>query len=173
MRQFAAAVAASGPDTVALVFFAGHGLQMEGENYLLPVDARQDKPSDVSAQALALKDLLSALEPSQRRMLIVMLDASRENPFSRLSPIGKGLAIVDAPMASFVAYATAPGQGLAESNGPHSFYTTAILEAMKEPGLQIEQVFKKVRVRVNALSGGRQVPWESSSITRNFSFFPR
>lgn len=173
VREFAAAVAASGPDTVALMFFAGQGMQIDGENYLVPVDGRPEKHSDVSAQTLTLTELLSTLTPSERRMLIVMLDTSRANPFSSLSRSGKGLAIVDALPASIIGHATSPGQGLVESDGPHSFYTTAILEAMKEPGLQIEQMFKKVRVRVNALSGGHQVTWETASLTRNFSFFPR
>jgi uncharacterized caspase-like protein len=168
MRQFSAAFAASKPDTVALVFYAGHGIQVDSEYYLLPVDARLRGRLDLR-QALPLSELMSALPTGSNRMLMVILDSSRSNPFA--SQRGPVRGIVDAPPGTIIAYATTPGEQVIESDGPNSFYTTALLEAMKEPGLAIELVLKKVRVRVQELSGRRQLTWESSSHRRNFSFF--
>jgi uncharacterized caspase-like protein len=169
VRQFQAAFAASKPDTVALVFYAGHGIQVDSEYYLLPVDARLRGRLDLR-KALPLTELMSALPTARDRMLIVILDSSRSNPFA--SQRGPVRGVVDAPAGTIIAYATTPGEQVIESGGPNSFYTTALLEAMKEPGLAIELVFKKVRVRVQELSARRQLTWESSSHRRNFSFFP-
>src|SRR5205085_7137243 len=85
---------------------------------------------------------------------------------------GRGLAIVDAPAGSIVAYSTSPGAEALDGTGSNSPYTSAMVEVMKEPGLAIEQVFKSVRLRVNKVTDGRQVPWESSSLTENFAFLP-
>ena len=172
VSQFSAAFAASGPDTVALLFFAGQGLQAEGDNYLVPVEAQIKAPSDVSLTALPVRDLMSALEPKRGRMLIIMLDAPRSQRFPARAEADSVFTTAAAPAGTIVTFSTGPGAGLVESTGQNSIYVTALLEAMKEPGLSIEQGLKIVRTRVNALTGGRQVPWESSSITRTFSFFP-
>jgi len=172
VSQFSAAFAASGPDTVALLFFVGQGLQLEGENYLVPVDAQIKTPSDVNLMSLPVKDLLSELEPAKGRMLIIMLDAPRSYRFPPRKDAGSVFTPAAAPAGTIVTFSTAPGAGVVESTGRNSIYVTALLEAMKEPGLGIERGLKIVRTRVNALTGGRQVPWESSSITRTFSFFP-
>jgi uncharacterized caspase-like protein len=173
VSQFSAEFAASGPDTVALLFFAGQGLQSEGDNHLVPVDAQIKAPSDVNLMALPVKDLLSALQPAKGRMLIIMLDAPRSYPFPPpRRDAGSVFTIAAAPGGTVVTFSTAPGAGLVESKGRNSIYVTALLETMKEPRLAIERGLKIVRTRVNALTGGRQVPWESSSITRTFSFFP-
>jgi uncharacterized caspase-like protein len=172
VSKFAAAFAASGPDTVALLFFVGQGLQSENENYLVPVDAEIKAPADVNLMSLPVRDLLSTLEPAKGRMLIIMLDAPRSNRFPPRVAAGTVFTPAAAPAGTIVTFSTAPGAGVVESTGRNSIYVTALLEAMKEPGLAIERGLKAVRTRVNALTGGRQVPWESSSITRSFSFFP-
>lgn len=180
MRQaigdFAAKVAASGPDTVALVFYAGHGLQIDGENYLVPVDVDPKREADIPLQAVRLNDLMNTLAALPARMRIFMLDACRNNPFPALSQTaGHGLAIVNtragAP-GSFISFSTSPGAEAEDGNGDDSPYTTAVLSVAKEPNLPIEEAFKRVRVSVNQATEGRQIPWESSSLTSDFGFFP-
>lgn len=172
LRDFAADVAAKGPDTVALVFFAGHGLQIEGENYLVPIDARIERESDVAIEAVRLADVMSALASTPSRTRIVILDACRNNPFSSIvKTTGRGLAIVDAPSGSIVSYATAPGMEALDGAGDNSPFTAALVNVAKEPNLPIEQALKRIRLDVHKATEGRQTPWESSSLTSDFSFF--
>ena len=107
---FAAKVARAGSDTVALVYYAGHGVQIDGENFLVPVDVRISREADVPLQAFRLADLMNTLSSVPSAMRIVMLDACRNNPFSEINKTaGRGLAIVDAPVGSIVSYSTSPG----------------------------------------------------------------
>lgn len=171
--ELAERVARSGSDTVALVFYAGHGLQVDGDNYLVPVDARIQRESDVALQAVRLVDLMNALASVPSKMRIVMLDACRNNPFSEINKVtGRGLAIVDAPPGSIVSYSTSPGNEALDGDGANSPYTTALLNVAREPGLPIEQAFKRVRFAVTDTTHLQQTPWESSSLTGDFSFFP-
>jgi uncharacterized caspase-like protein len=173
LSEFANTVAGKGQDTVALVFYAGHGLQIEGENYLVPIDANIEREADVPLATMRLADVMKALETLPSKMRIVVLDACRNNPFATLQKTsGRGLAIVDAPPGSIVAYSTSPGSEALDGTGSNSPYASAMVEVMKEPGLAIEQVFKSVRLKVNKITDGRQVPWESSSLTANFAFIP-
>src|ERR1700722_8807184 len=180
MRQtisdFAAKVAASGPDTVALVFYAGHGLQIDGENYLVPVDVDPKREADIPLQAVRLNDLMNTLGALPTRMRIFMLDACRNNPFPALNQTaGHGLAIVDTKAGapgSFISYSTSPGAEAEDGTGADSPYTTALLSVARQPDLPIEEAFKRVRVAVNQSTDGRQIPWESSSLTADFRFFP-
>ena len=116
----------------------GRRMQVEGENFLVPVDARIEREGDVSVETLRLVDLMKALESVPSRLRIVILDACRNNPFSAVNKVaGQGLAIVDAPTGSIVAYATAPGTEALDGAGDHSPYTAALTETMVEPGLPI------------------------------------
>ncbi len=179
MRQaisaFAAKVAADGPETVALVFYAGHGLQIDGENYLVPVDVDPKREADIPLQAVRLNDLMNTLGALPTRMRIFMLDACRNNPFPALNQTaGHGLAIVDTKAGasgSFISFSTSPGAEAEDGTGADSPYTTAVLSVAKQPNLPIEEAFKRVRVAVNQATDGRQVPWESSSLTSDFRFF--
>jgi hypothetical protein len=171
--EFADKVTRAGSDTVALVYYAGHGVQIDGENFLVPVDARIARESDVPMQAMRLADLMNMLSAVPSRMRIVMLDACRNNPFSEINKTaGHGLAIVDAPVGSIVSYSTSPGAEAEDGTGENSPYTTALLKVGVEPGLLIEQAFKRARLSVNQATSGRQTPWESSSLSSDFSFFP-
>ena len=172
VRDFSARIAEKGPDTTALVFYAGHGVQVDGENFLIPVDARIQRESDVAIEALRLADIVKALETVQSRTRIVMLDACRNNPFSSVGASGRGLAIVDAPTGSIVGYSTAPGTEAEDGTGSNSPYTSALLKVMREPGLPIEQAFKRMRLLVHEETDGRQTPWESSSLISDFAFYP-
>lgn len=172
IREFAAQVALKGPDTVALVYYAGHGLQIEGENYLIPVDAQIQREADVAIEAMRLADVMSALAETPSRTRIVILDACRNNPFSSISKTtGRGLAIVDAPTGSIVSYATAPGMEALDGAGDNSPFTAALVAVAQEPNLPIEQALKRVRLQVHKTTEGRQTPWESSSLTSDFAFF--
>jgi hypothetical protein len=179
MRQtigdFAAKVAASGPDTIALVFYAGHGLQIDGENYLVPVDVDPKRDADIPLQAVRLNDIMNTLGALPIRMRIIMLDACRNNPFPAINQsAGRGLAIVDTKAGSsgsFISYSTSPGAEAEDGSGANSPYTTSVLSVAKEPNLSIEEAFKRVRVAVNQSTDGRQIPWESSSLTSEFKFF--
>ena len=171
VQDFTAKVAERGPGTVAMVYYAGHGVQVEGENYLLPVDAKISSPYDLDGNSLRLVDLMGTLDSISSRMRIVVLDACRNNPFPEVNDAGRGLAIVDAPNGSIVGYSTAPGMEAQDGDGNHSPYTSAFLNNARKPNLPIEQLFKQVRLEVNNATRGRQTPWESSSLTSDFYFF--
>src|SRR5437660_9394399 len=176
VSEFAGKVAAKGADTVALVFYAGHGLQIDGENFLIPVDIDPKREADIPLQAVRLNDILNTLTSVPSRMRILLLDACRNNPFPAINKsAGHGLAIVDAKTGSpgtFMSFSTSPGAEAEDGSGADSPYTVALLAAAKEPGISIEDTFKRVRVSVNKATEGRQTPWDSSSLTDDFRFFP-
>ncbi len=174
--DFASAIAAKGPDTVALVFYAGHGVQIDGENYLVPVDVDPKREADIPLQAVRLNDVLNTLNSVPTKMRILLLDACRNNPFPAINQTaGHGLAMVDTKSGApgtFLSYSTSPGAEAEDGNGADSPYTTALLSAAREPGVPIEEAFKRVRVAVNKATDGRQTPWDSSSLTDDFRFIP-
>lgn len=171
VQDFSAKVSARGPNTVAMVYYAGHGVQLAGENYLVPVDAKVSSPTELVNNSVRLVDVMSTLEAIPSRMRIVILDACRNNPFPNVNDAGRGLAIVDAPNGSIVGYSTAPGAEALDGTGGHSPYTQAFLNVAREPNVPIEQLFKRVRLAVNQTTSGAQIPWESSSLTSDFTFF--
>lgn len=173
VQDFSARVAARGANAVAMIYYAGHGVQLAGENYLIPVDAKISQPSDLTENSLRLVDVMATLDAIQSRMRIVVLDACRNNPFPTINDANRGLAIVDAPNGSIVGYSTAPGEEALDGSGSgnHSPYTDAFLRLAREPNMPIEQLFKRVRLQVNQATDGHQTPWESSSLTSDFTFF--
>ena len=172
VQNFSARVTERGPNTVAMVYYAGHGVQVAGENYLIPVDAKITTPADLVSNGLRLVDLMATLETVPSRLRIVMLDSCRNNPFPNLDDSSRGLAIVDAPARSIVGYSTAPGtEALDGADGGHSPYAQAFLHLARERNLPIEQLFKRLRLEVSQATEGMQTPWESSSATSDFTFF--
>lgn len=171
VQDFSDKVAARGPNTVAMVYYAGHGVQLEGENYLIPVDAKVSSPAELVADSVRLVDVMATLEAIPSRVRIVVLDACRNNPFPSVVDATRGLAIVDAPNGSIVGYSTAPGTEAQDGIDGHSPYTSAFLRLAREPNLPIEKLFKRVRLEVNHSTEGEQTPWESSSLTSEFYFF--
>ena len=173
VSDFAGKVAAKGADTVALVFYAGHGLQIDGENFLVPVDIDPKREADIPIQAVRLNDILNTLTSVPSKMRILMLDACRNNPFPDLKTAGGGLALVDAKIGApgtFLSFSTSPGAVAEDGSGSNSPYTNALLAAGKEQNIQIEETFKRVRLAVNKVTEGRQTPWDSSSLTEDFRF---
>jgi caspase domain-containing protein len=171
VQDFSAKITERGPDTVAMIYYAGHGVQVAGENYLIPVDAKITSPTDLVDHSLRLVDLMATLESIPSRLRIVMLDSCRTNPFPNIVDDGRGLAMVDAPLHSIVGYSTAPGAEALDGANGHSPYTQAFLTLAREPNLPIEQLFKRIRLNVSYLTQGVQTPWESSSATSDFYFF--
>src|SRR6202043_2015994 len=171
IQDFSGKVAGHGPNTVAMVYYAGHGVQLAGENYLVPVDARISSETDLVSGSVRLVDVMATLDAIPSRLRIAILDACRNNPFPSLNEAGRGLAIVDAPNGSIVAYSTAPGSEALDGVGDPSPYTAAFLRLAHEKNLPIEQLFKRIRLDVNNTTGGQQTPWESSSLTSDFYFF--
>jgi uncharacterized caspase-like protein len=160
-----------GPDTVGLVFYAGHGLQVDGRNYMVPVDARIATQTRVRLEAVDVDILLEQMGSAGSRVNIVILDACRNNPFERrFRAYEGGLAQINAPTGTLIAYATAPGKTAADGSGANGLYTAELVRALDAPGLAVEEVFKRVRVEVARASGGAQTPWEASSLTGSFAF---
>jgi formylglycine-generating enzyme required for sulfatase activity len=157
--------------TEAIFFYAGHGMQVRGKNYLIPIDAEIRTEGSVSSEAVDVDQLLDKL--ALARMSMVILDACRNNPFERrFRGGGQGLAQINAPTGTLIAYATAPGKVAADGEGRNGLYTSELLAAMDIPGIKIEDVFKRVRGNVVRKSGDAQTPWESSSLTGDFYFIP-
>ena len=167
VRQFGDALKGG----VGLFYYAGHGVQVKGHNYLLPVDASIEREDEVAYKAFDVGLVLEKMEAAKNPMNIVILDACRNNPFARGSRSATvGLAQMDAPTGSIVAFATAPGAEAADGTGGNGLYTTYLLKYMATPGLKVEDVFKRTRVAVKQESGGRQIPWESTSLEGDFYF---
>lgn len=174
VSEFAGKIAAKGADTVAMIFYAGHGLQIDGENFLVPVDVDVKRESDIPMQAVRVNDILNTLTSVPSKMRFLLLDACRNNPFPELNKsVGRGLAIVDAKIGApntFLSFSTSPGAEAEDGSGTNSPYTTALLAAAKEPNIPVEETFKRVRLAVNKATDGRQTPWDSSSLTEDFRF---
>jgi len=159
--------------TIGLFYYAGHGVQFQDENYLVPVDANVQFEDDIVRMCFPVqKMVLANMERSNSRMNIVILDACRNNPFpaATRSAGSGGLSEMKRARGSFIAYATAPGSVAADGSGRNGLYTQELLKAMRKPGLTIEQVFKDVRQNVLRLSGDNQNTWDSSNIVGEFYF---
>ena len=168
IREFGEKIRRGG---VGLFYYAGHGMQIKGRNYLVPVDVDVQREDEVQFECIDASLVLQKMESAENRANIVILDACRNNPFARSSRSGtRGLARMDAATGSILAYATAPGQVAADGEGSNGLYTSSLLKYMRMPGLKIEEVFKSVRQEVVTASKKSQIPWESSSLIGDFYF---
>ena len=157
---------------VALFYFSGHGTQVKGENYLLPVGGSIESESDVYYDAVSVGRILAKLEESRNKINIVILDACRNNPFKGFRSTSKGLSPMDAPVGTFIAYATAPGSVAADGTDRNSPYAKHLMQGLKLKGVPIEKVFKQVLREVRKETEGNQVPWIASSLQDDFYFNP-
>lgn len=156
---------------VGVFFFAGHGIQVGGRNYLVPVDANIRNERDIEIDAIDVNRVLSRMEDARNRLNIVILDACRDNPFGRgFRSIARGLAAIDAPSGTLIAYSTAPGKLARDGDGANGLYTGELVKAIRESSLRLEDVFKRVRASVRRLTNGEQIPWEASSVEGDFVF---
>lgn len=156
---------------VGLFYFAGHGVQITGTNYLVPVAADIRNEADIEDLSLDVNYVLRTMEDSQAKVRIVILDACRNNPYSRSSRSSlRGLAPITAASGSFVAFATAPGSVAADGQGRNGLYTKHLLESLRQPDTEILHVFQRARAGVVRETGGRQTPWEATSLLGEFRF---
>ncbi|GAB2176882.1 SUMF1/EgtB/PvdO family nonheme iron enzyme [Dongia sp. agr-C8] len=169
--DFGQSLAAAGADTVGLFYYAGHGVQVDGKNFLVPSGAAIQNQADVEMEAVDANWVLKQMEFAGNRMNIIILDACRNNPLPPgTRSLENGLARMDAPTGSFIAYSTAPGAVALDGAGSNSPYSQALAAAIESQQLPLELLFRQVRVEVMSQTGNKQVPWDSSSLTGEFYF---
>lgn len=173
-RDFVEKATGSGTDAVAFIYVGGYGVQLEGENYFVPVDARIARDSDVTAEALRISDYTRPLAAMKLKASIVVIDAARANPFARSGPpLAGGLALVEPEPGVLLAFNSAPGTVAPESQGPYGPYAQALAEMIREGGLPLANVFERTRLRVNDMTKGAEVPWHASKVPASLVFFER
>ncbi len=172
IRDFLDGVQTATPDTTVVIYVAGHALQVEGEDYLIPTDARIARESDIPIEGYRVSDIIRSLSATPGATRLVILDAARAYP---LPPGGqglaRGLAIVEPPPSFLVAFSAAPGAVAPEGQGPYGAYATALVEMMREPGIDPAGLFARVRLRVHEITRGRQTPWHAANLNAPFTFF--
>jgi uncharacterized caspase-like protein len=160
-------------NTVGLFYFAGHGMQVRGANYLIPVKATIQSEDEVEVEGVDVAYVMARMATAKNQFNIVILDACRNNPFQRsFRSTSNGLAAISAPTGTLIAYATAPGSVAGDGDAANGIYTSELVRAIKQPGVSMEEAFKQARGGVIARTQGKQTPWESSSVVGHFSFKP-
>src|SRR3954469_12641155 len=173
IADFGDKLAAAGPSATGLFFYAGHGVQVQGTNYLVPVGADISKEADVDIESVSADKVIDQMEFAGSRVNIVILDACRNNPVGRsVRSVSRGLPQMDSVRGTFIAYSTSPGSVAADGVGKNSPYTAALAKTIVQPGVGIEEAFRDVRGQVMAATEEKQVPWDSSSLTAPFFFKP-
>ncbi|MCP4409236.1 MAG: hypothetical protein GY807_16075 [Gammaproteobacteria bacterium] len=156
---------------IGLFYYAGHGVQVKGGNYLIPVGSDIQAEDEVRYKSVDAQFIVDKMQSSGNSMNIIILDSCRDNPFARsFRSSNRGLASMDATRGSIIAYATKPGGVASDGSGRNSVYTKHLLRNILISGLSIERFFKQVRIAVLGETDGQQVPWESSSLTNDFYF---
>ena len=173
--DFGSELASAGPQATGLFYYAGHGVQVQGQNYLVPVGADISKEADVNIESVSADDVMKQMDLAANQVNIMVLDACRNNPLQRsFRSATRGLAPMrsDSVRGTFIAYSTSPGQTAADGSGRNSPYSSALAGALVQPGIGIEEVFRDVRAKVMAATQDKQIPWDSSSLTAPFFFKP-
>ncbi|MDA8416050.1 MAG: caspase family protein [Betaproteobacteria bacterium] len=161
------------PHGVGLFYYAGHGMQINGRNFLVPVDADIQSEDDVEFRGIDANFVLSRMDAAHDRVNMLVLDACRNNPFARKNrSVSLGLAQMDAHMGTLIAFSTSPGSLAEDGSGPNSIYTRNLVDKLSSPGITVEEIFKQVRVAVARETRDRQIPWESTSLMGDFYFAP-
>ncbi|MGY4294716.1 putative caspase-like protein [Bradyrhizobium sp. i1.4.4] len=174
LRDFIQKAQASGPGTVAMIYLAGFGVQLAGENYFIPVDSNIIRDTDIPTEGLRISDYARQLASIPLKANIVVLDAARAQPFIEGGQqIASGLALVEPDPNMLIAFNAAPGTVAPEEPGPYGIYAQSLAEMIRTGGLPLAEVFDRVRLRVNEASKGAQVPWNEAKISAPFSFFER
>lgn len=167
VREFYSHISGGG---IGFFFYAGHGIEVDGQNYLIASDSDLQSKADVEFETLEVNYIARMMERAGNRLNIMVLDACRNDPFSRSG--SGGLAPIQEAQGMFIAFATAPGSVASDGDGENGLFTSQLISELQRPGLNLEAVFKNVRKRVIERSGSQQVPWTSSSITGDFYFVP-
>src|SRR6185437_5674583 len=163
-RDFVKKAEASGPDTVAVVYLAGYGLQLAGENYFIPVDSTIAHDTDIPVEGLRISDYMRQLAALPLKLSVVVLDIAREQPFIEGGSIASGLALVEPNPRMLIAFNAAPGTVAPEEQGPYGAYAQALAEMIRTGGLPLPELFNRVRLRVNENTKGAQVPWDTQKV---------
>ncbi len=173
-RDFIQKAQSSGPGTVAMVYLAGYGVQLAGENYFVPVDSAINRDTDIPTEGLRVSDYERQLAGLPLKASIIVLDAARQQPFVEGGqPIASGLALVEPEPNMLIAFNAAPGTVAPSEQGPYGIYAQSLAEMIRTGGLPLPEVFNRVRLRVNDASKGAQVPWDAAKIQAQFTFFER
>ncbi len=173
-RDFIQKAEASGPDTVAMVYLAGYGMQLAGENYFIPVDSTISRDTDIPTEGMRISDYVRQLASLPLKAGVVVLDAARQQPFIEGGqPLASGLALVEPDRHMLIAFNAAPGTIAPNEQGPYGAYAQSLAEMIRTGGLPLPEVFSRVRLRVNEASKGAQVPWDAQKIDAQFMFFDR
>src|SRR2546423_1460169 len=173
-RDFIQKAESAGPGTVAMVYLAGHGIQLAGENYFIPVDSTIGRETDIPTEAVRINDYVRQLGSLPLKANIVVLDAARQQPFIEGGqPIASGLALVEPLSRMLIAFNAAPGTVAPGEQGPYGAYAQSLAEMIRTGGLPLPELFDRVRLRVNEASKGAQVPWHAHKLDANFVFFDR
>ncbi|MDE2379558.1 caspase domain-containing protein, partial [Bradyrhizobium sp.] len=173
-RDFIQKAQSSGPGTVAMIYLAGYGVQLAGENYFIPVDSNITRDTDIPTEGLRISDYVRQLAAIPLKANIVVLDAARQQPFVEAGQgIASGLALVEPEANMLVAFNAAPGTVAPVEGGPYGTYAQSLAEMIRTGGLSLPEVFERVRLRVNEASKGAQVPWDAQKISAPFAFFER
>ena len=173
-RDFIQKAEASGPGTVAMVYLAGYGIQIAGENYFIPVDSTIGRDTDIPIEGLRINDYIRQLASLPLKANIVVLDAARPQPFIEGGqPIASGLALVEPEPHMLIAYNAAPGTVAPGEQGSYGVYAQSLAEMIRTGGLPLPEVFNRLRLRVNDASKGALVPWQAEKIDAPFMFFDR
>jgi hypothetical protein len=168
LKEFGAAIEGA---SVAMFFYAGHGMQFKDQNYLLPIDAAMGSEEDVTLFALNMQQVFDRMERAKTKTNILILDACRENPFASSFRVSSGgLAQMNAPSGTLIAYSTAPGSVAADGFGRNGTYTKHLLNNISAPDLPVEIMFKRVREGVELETLRKQTPWDASSLKGDFAF---
>lgn len=172
IREFGTEINQGG---VGLFYYSGHGIQIDGVNYLIPIDADIELKAEVAEECISASSILKVMEYSNNRINVIILDACRNNPFRSFSRSDeKGITRMDPPagakQGSIIAFATAPGAVASDGETRNGLYTSKLLKYINTPGLTLEEVFKKARIDVLNESAGLQIPWENNSLTGDFFF---
>jgi uncharacterized caspase-like protein len=174
IRDFLDKVSAAGPEAVTFVYLGGYGLQFDGENYLVPVDATIRRDEDIPIEAFRISDFTRPLAGMPGTVKIVVIDAARQHPFTPSGlPLASGLALVDPDPGVLVAFNATPGSIAPVEDGPYGAYGQSLSEMIATGGLGLDDLFERVRLRVNEKTGGVVVPYYASKIARPFLFMQR
>src|SRR3569832_1552714 len=173
-RDFMQKAQSADSNTVAMVYLAGYGVQLAGENYFIPVDSTINRDTDIPTEGLRISDYIHQLAALPLKASVVVLDAARQQPFIEGGqPLAGGLALVEPEANMLIAFNAAPGTVAPSENGPYGIYAQSLAEMIRTGGLSLPDVFDRVRLRVNAATKGAQVPWDDQKIQAQFTFFDR
>src|SRR5216683_913423 len=174
IREFLDKVSAAGPQAVSFIYLAGYGLQFEGENYIVPIDASIRRDEDIPIEAIRISDFTRPLAGTPGAVKLFVVDAARQHPFTPAgAPLASGLALVEPDPGMLIAFNAAPGSIASIESGPYGAFAQALAEMIGTGGLGLDDLFARLRLRVNEKTNGIAVPWYASKITQPFLFMER